>query len=239
MKFEPKFVKVSSLNKKFYIYSTEREEVNKLYDLWRNQKNIIPIMVNKTEIYKIRDLKNCISYEEFAKGKTRYAQKWVTAWLICQDIINDKLLKKLFYKSYGKEFKYIDKISDFELLRSINRNTNQSKYNKYKSLIQEEINTIVKYLNRWNSSSNDNDFVKGVVETYTRLGLLDIPVLRQWESLKKKLSYYDSLLYLKDDKQSCKFVDEILLLKKKNEMYQRQINKLTQELNNCKSNNND
>ena len=238
MKFEPKFVKVSSLNKKFYIYSTERKEVDNLYDLWRNQKNIIPIMVNKTEIYKIRDLKNCISYEEFAKGRTRYAQKWVTAWLIYQDIVKDKLLKKLFYKSYDNEFKYIDKISDFELLQSINRNTNTSTHNRSKSFIQGEINTIIKYLNSWNSHCQDSTFVESVVETYTKLGLVDIPVLKQWESLKKKLSYYDALLYLKEDKQSYKFVDEILLLKKKNEMYQRQVNKLKQELNNCKSNNN-
>lgn len=227
MKFEPSFISVSNLKDKLYIYSVERSEVNELYDLWLNQQNIIPIMVNKSEISKIENLPNCISYTEFAKGKTRFAQKWVTAWLISQDV---KRYPYLFYFIYKRYPSYAESHENIYVkdVASIKRGNRISK-----GLLRHEIDTIVGYMNKWLKSDEDSTFVTSVAETYVKLGLVDKPILDQWEKLKKKLSYYDFLPYIHSTHYTK--IDSIVLLKKKNEFYQRQIEALQQELNNCKS----
>lgn len=219
MKFEPQFLKVSTLNKKYYIYSSDRKEVDLLYDLWLNSKNIVPILLNKTEINKVAHLPNCVSYQEFSKGKSRFAQKWVTAWLIHKEIRDSIILSNFFSKNYS----------------GFNSTINSKNIKSLRSS-QKDINEVCSYLNKWLKSNNDNTFVESVSETYLKLGLIDKPMLDQFHTLKKKLLNYYFLTKIKDFNNESKFIDHVILIEKKNKMNERKINKLQQELLICKSN---
>lgn len=224
MKFEPEINPLISLNKKIYIYSNQREEVDQLYDLWKNQPNIVPCLLNKTEIHKVKDLKNFIPYQEFTKGKTRFAQKWVTAYLIQKDINNSILLREqIFVRKWGNEYKTL----------------NQQEYSKLnifqKSLIRNEVSDIIKYISKWTSSCTDTKFVESVLELYIKTGLIDKPVVDQWESLKIKLNDLKLLEQFPYDSKKKPFLDEYILLKKQNRQLKRQISTLKTNLQECKS----
>lgn len=210
MKFEPKYESLDNLKRKVYIYSTEREEVDKLYDLWRSHENIIPCMLNKTEIHKVEGMKNFMDYNTFLKGNNKFIQKWVTASFIISEINSNETLSCFFIKGY---YGYKKDKTEALLLKTI-----------LTSPVKENIKNITNYIDTWSKYNTDETLKKHLIKAFKENNLMDLPMLSEWEYIKNKLLIHKGIesLSMANSKQKA-LITELVLLKKKNDLLTRKL----------------
>lgn len=215
-KFEPKIIPVSLLtnNKlhgnKFYVYSSEREEVDKIWFIHLNRSSIIPVLLNKTETVKVQELDNFMHYKDFAKGKSRLSHKYITALMIFEDIQKEEYLKELLVDTGYYSLKY----KQPQLLA----------YNK--TLSSKKWKNIVEYLKKWKVNKQEDKLFESLIETYVKLEMIDKPIWQEWLSLKEDLKYLSFSTYVRRSDETKKVIDHLYIMQRQNKFLKNKINKL-------------
>ena len=154
-----------------------------------------------------------MKYEDFAKGKSRLSHNYVTSLIIQNDIINNKHLSEILNIHYSK-IQINGSISVIE-----------------KTTVYDKLKDIVIFLNKWKADSHNTDtFYKSLCETYQKLGLINKPILNEWESLKKDLEMLDFVPYIKPTtnkhNNSTNIIKSLYIMKRENKYLKHKLNNL-------------
>jgi len=219
-KLIPTGFKVDQIPKdKLYIYSSDRTEIDQLLDLMRNRPNISPTQIIEKDIPKIQHLSNFMDFQTFKNGKTRFSKNWVTAYIIKKQIKENKALTNVF--DYSASWRNPG--------LCIQNSTIFKRGEQYKlksSPLLENISNVYKFVDKWYKSDVDETFVKSVVDTYISLGLINKPVLDEFEYIKSQILKYEKI-YAKVDfgRDIVYMFDQWYIANKQKEFYKKKVKK--------------
>lgn len=220
-KLIPTGFKVDQIPKgKLYVYSSDRTEIDQLLDLMRNRPNISPTQIIEKDIPKIQHLSNFMDFQTFKSGKTRFSKNWVTAYIIKKQIKKNKALQNVFeYSSHWKHSGLcVEQSSIFK----------RGEKNKLKpSLLLKNISNVYEFVKKWNNSSVDETFVESVVHTYLDLGLINKPILDEFEYIKSQILKYEKIYSKVEFGRDIVYMfDQWYIVNKQKEFYKHKYNKL-------------
>lgn len=177
--------------KRLMVYSENREDIDKLVDIWTINNNIVPTLVTKKDkqIIEENNLRNFISYEDFKSGKTRFTKKWVTARIILDDMREANIIHA-FFSIEGWRETLIIPINTF----TRNQINKTSRYGVFPQHIVTSVQEIVAYVYNYQSKKIDDRFYNEVKNLYIKMGLVDTAVLNQYYRVKSEILPYAKYL---------------------------------------------
>lgn len=167
----PKTFTLENLPKNLIIYGTRKSDLENLYPLSK-RSDFILARVSNADAKILEKVKNAMTVEKFMKGDTKLAKKWVTAYIIYEDLKGN--VGNLWEKCATYSYSTGNKKLDFRGSRLRNESLKKSMLN------------IEKYLEKRNAFNNDS-LMKSLVETFKANNLLDEPILKEWEFVKSEL----------------------------------------------------
>ena len=218
-KLIPTGFKVDQIPKnKLYIYSSDRTEIDQLLDLMRNRPNISPTQIIEKDIPKIQHLSNFMDFQTFKSGKTRFSKNWVTAYIIKKQIKENKALTNVFEysSSWRNPGLCIQNSTIFQ----------RGEKNKLKpSPFLKSVSNVYKFIDKWYKSGTDETFVKSVVDTYISLGLINKPILDEFEYIKSQVLKYEKIYAKVDfiDTDTMYLFDQWYIANKQKEFYKKKV----------------
>lgn len=210
--------KVNQIPKgKLYIYSSDRTEIDQLLDLMRNRPTISPTQIIEKDIPKIQHLSNFMDFQTFKSGKTRFSKNWVTAYLIRTQIKENKALQNIFdYENTWRR-------------KELCISTSKIFKRKNTSLLLQNIQNVHDFIQKWYHKRNDDTFVESVADTYIKLGLVNKPILNEFDYIKEQI-LKEEKVYSKVDFEKYDTIvpvfDSWYIANKQKEFYKRKYNKL-------------
>ena len=221
-KFEPEILSVEQLHSckktgdKLYVYSDKREEVDKLWFLHLVRPKVMPVLLNKTEIHKIEHLNNFMKYEDFAKGKSRLAHKYITALMIYKEIMKEEYLEQL--------------LTDSGYYRSKYKVTEVKSFSKTKGELK--VKHIIEYLSKWKPNKQNDLLFDSLIDTYEKAGMIDLPIWKEWLSLKEDLKLLWFVPYVDQNKFSGKgkkMIEKFYIMQRKNQFLERKLKNINND----------
>ena len=194
--------------KGLYIYSDSRGDLDVLYQLEKNNKNVYPCYMINRDIQKIEEIKpkNFISLKDFTSGSHRLSKKWITYTIIKEEMSRYQwaLVRKTYYQK--------------------NDQTKLDQTWLGKSQVNISLNRILKVLDEMNTLAlHQEPLLKSLVDTYVKAGFIDYAVYREWEYVKREL---DKLTVLKQIDSSITqdkmFFNHFVTYKKSRDFYKKQ-----------------
>ena len=177
--------------KKLMIYSENREDIDKLVDIWTINNNIVPTLVTKKDkqIIEENNLRNFISYEDFKSGKTRFTKKWVTARIILDDMKESNIMNA-FFSFEGWRQTLVLPVNRFARHR-VNTNIKSGVFSQY---MVNSVQEVVEYVKDYQSKKIDDRLYNEMKMVYIKHGLVDTAMLNQYYSIKTKILPYAKYL---------------------------------------------
>lgn len=217
-KLIPTGFKVDQIPKnKLYIYSSDRTEIDQLLDLMRNRPNISPTQIIEKDIPKIQHLSNFMDFQTFKNGKTRFSKNWVTAYIIKKQIRENRALTNVFEYSSSWRSQGLC-IQNSTIFR-------RGEKNKLKpSPFLNSVSNVYEFVKKWYNSGVDETFVESVVHTYIDLGLINKPILDEFEYIKRQVLKYEKIYANVDfGRDTLYLFDQWYIANKQKEFYKKKL----------------